>query len=281
VSVAEDTGRSAGEASWLRRIARNMRATIATLLRAPRCHVAYPSRGQLAVYTAIPVASVLGTMAVFDAWSVRHVAYLPISAVGALDHFTDFGLSRFFLLPVGIVMIALAVVDSLSSAAFSRHVLAAWTVRLGFVFTAIALPALFASIVKRLIGRARPLVDGDGVWNYLPLVWRTDHASLPSGHATTAFAALVAIGALFPSARPLMWIYAILIALSRVAITAHFPSDVLAGAIVGATGAYLVRVWFARRRLGFVVGADGAVRPLPGPSMRRIIKAVARSLHAV
>ena len=41
---------------------------------------------------------------------------------------------------------------------FSRGVLAAWAVRLGFVFTAIALPGLFVTIVKRLIGRARPFV---------------------------------------------------------------------------------------------------------------------------
>ena len=74
---------------------------------------------------------------------------------------------------------------------------------------------------------------------------------MPSGHATTAFAALVAIGAIFPQARALMWIYAVLIALSRVVITAHHPSDVIAGAIVGAVGALLVRNWFAARRLGF------------------------------
>ena len=60
---------------------------------------------------------------------------------------------------------------------------------------------------------------------------------MPSGHATTAFAALVAIGAIFPQARALMWIYAVLIALSRVVVTAHHPSDVIAGAIVGAAGA--------------------------------------------
>jgi hypothetical protein len=42
----------------------------------------------------------------------------------------------------------------------------------------------------------------------------------------------------------------------------------------------LVRDWFAGRRLGFAVGSDGAVHPLPGPSARRIIKAVARRLQS-
>ncbi len=73
-----------------------------------------------------------------------------------------------------------------------------------------------------------------------------------------------------------MWIYAVLIALSRVVVTAHYPSDVMAGAIVGAAGAWLVRNWFAARGLGFAVSAGGAVRPMPGPSLRRIVKSLAR-----
>ena len=103
------------------------------------------------------------------------------------------------------------------------------------------------------------------------------YASLPSGHATTAFAALVAIGTLWPRARTVMWIYALLIAASRVVVTAHYPSDVFAGAVVGTVGALMVRRWFALRHLGFSVRPDGAVHQWPGPSLRRI-KAVARGL---
>jgi undecaprenyl-diphosphatase len=153
-------------------------------------------------------------------------------------------------------------------------------VRIGFVFTAIAVPSLFATIIKNLIGRARPFVAGSDVWAYEPFSWHARYASFPSGHATTAFAALVAIGAIFPQARALLWIYAVLIALSRVVITAHHPSDVIGGAIVGAVGAVLVRNWFANRRLGFAVTTDGSVRAMPGPSFRQIIKAVARRLHS-
>ena len=60
-------------------------------------------------------------------------------------------------------------------------------------------------------------------------------------------------------------------------VTAHYPSDVLAGALVGIVGALMVRRWFALRRLGFSLGPDGTVRQWPGPSLRRI-KAVARAL---
>ncbi|MBO0759549.1 MAG: phosphatase PAP2 family protein, partial [Bradyrhizobiaceae bacterium] len=82
-----------------------------------------------------------------------------------------------------------------------------------------------------------------------------------------------------PRARPVLWVYAITIAVSRVIISAHYPSDVVAGAAVGAIGAIFVREWFAARRLGFVVGSDGQVRALPGPSLKRI-KKVAPSIAA-
>jgi undecaprenyl-diphosphatase len=74
-----------------------------------------------------------------------------------------------------------------------------------------------------------------------------------------------------------LWAYALTIALSRVVLLAHFASDVVAGALVGVLGAWLVRDGFAARRLGFVIGRDGSVAALPGPSLRRI-KKVARSL---
>jgi undecaprenyl-diphosphatase len=67
-----------------------------------------------------------------------------------------------------------------------------------------------------------------------------------------------------------------MIGLSRVIITAHHPSDVIAGALLGAAGALLVRDYFAARRLAFKVAADGSVQSMPGPSVHRIIKAVAR-----
>ena len=66
-----------------------------------------------------------------------------------------------------------------------------------------------------------------------------------------------------------MWLYALIIMFSRVVVLAHHPSDVLAGALVGAAGALLVRRWFCARRLGFAV-VGGRVVALPGPSLKRI-----------
>jgi len=156
-------------------------------------------------------------------------------------------------------------------------VLAMMVARLGYVFVAVGLPGLVSTVVKRWIGRVRP--SAAGPFAYEPFSWQPEYASFPSGHATTAFAALVAIGIVFPRARPVLWIYALLIAASRVMVSAHYPSDVIAGAAFGAFGALWVRDWFAVRRLGFLVGPDGLVHTKAGPSRRRT-KQVAGALVA-
>jgi membrane-associated phospholipid phosphatase len=266
--------------SRLRRIDENARGTIATLVRRPRGPVAWPGSAQLVTGTVVVAAVLFIIMFVIDAWSVAQARKLPGNLIVAAQRFTDLGKSGYFLWPTGLVFLALVALNSQVLPRFSRGVIAAFAVRLGFVFAAIALPSLFANIVKNMIGRARPFVAGNDIWAYEPFTWHARYASFPSGHATTAFAALVAIGAIFPQARALMWIYAVLMAFSRVIVTAHHPSDVIAGAIFGAVGAYLVRNWFAARRLGFAVGTDGLVHAMPGPSLRRIIKAVARRPHS-
>jgi membrane-associated phospholipid phosphatase len=274
VSATDQLGeRPPAEHSWPRQIVLNARATLATLFRAPRRPpVAWPDTAKLLLGAAITIVVVIATMFVLDAWSVRQARGLPAALLAAAGRFTDLGKSGYFLWPLGILMLMLAALYSPAMPRFWRGILAAWAVRIGFVFVAIGLPSLLDTIVKNMIGRARPfVVAGPDVWAYEPFTWHPRYASFPSGHATSA---------IFPQARALMWIYAVLIALSRVVITAHHPSDVIGGAIVGAVGAVMVRNWFAARRLGFNVAADGSVLAMPGPSFRRIIKAVARRLHS-
>jgi membrane-associated phospholipid phosphatase len=263
-------------------IVSNARATVSTLFRARRPPpVAWPAPARLLLATAIAIVVLTATAFMLDSWSVRQARGLPADLLRAARGFTDLGKSGYFLWPLGILLLVLVALYSPLVPRFWRGILAAWAVRIGFVFTAIAVPGLFTNIVKHVVGRARPfVVAGPDVWAYEPFSWHARYASLPSGHTTTAFSVLVAIGAIFPQARALLWIYAVLIALSRVMLTAHHPSDVIGGAIVGAVGAVIVLNWFAARRLGFSVAADGSVRAMPGPSFSRIIKAVARRLHS-
>jgi undecaprenyl-diphosphatase len=259
----------------------NIAAWVTFLRRSPRAApVATWWRAVHPGITAGVTVAVVGFMVAFDSWAIAAARKLPLRLIEVFDWLTDFGKSSWFLWPVGLLLIAIPFLAAPSLPRLSRLVLASLSIKLTFLFVAIGLPSLVVSIVKRVIGRSRPFVEGIAdPFLYAPFGWRVEYASLPSGHATTAFAAAVAIGALWPRTRVVMWAYALVIAVSRVVLTAHHPSDVLAGALVGAFGALLVRNWFAARRLGFAPGPEGGIRPLRGPSLRRI-KTVARRLVA-
>ena len=273
------TGRLATRLQWLRG---NVMQYFALFRRKPRgaATPAWRVTRSLAVGAAVAMAVVVAAMLLVDASAIVATKRLPESLVVTFDRITDFGKSVRILVPVALLLAAIAALASPALTHMSRGVLAAIAVRLGFLFAAIGLPGLVVTIVKRLIGRARPLVEGAAdPFLYRPLGWSVQYASLPSGHATDAFAIAAAIGALWPRTRLVMWSYALLIAASRVVLTAHFPSDVVAGAVVGTVGVLIVRDWFAARGLAFSLAPDGTVRPLPGPSLARIRK-VARQVLA-
>jgi undecaprenyl-diphosphatase len=268
--------------TWPRWTLVNVKQALALLVRAPRVRAKpiWRAYARLAIGAVLALVLIAGAMVLCDASATDVARRLPRWIVVPFDEVTDFGKSGWFLWPIGVTLALIAALASPGLAHASRLVLASLSVRLAFLFAAIALPGLFATIIKRLIGRARPFVTEQGdPFLYKPFIWRADYASFPSGHAVTAFAAAVAIGLLWPRLRPVMFLYALIIAVSRVVVVAHHPSDVLAGAFVGTVGTLLVRDWFAARGLGFAVGWDGSVRALPGPSWARI-KRVARALFA-
>ena len=236
--------------------------------RAPMLPAARVALGLLAA------VALIGTAMVFlDAWAFAQAKRLPIWVIDLFNQITDYGKSNWFLWPSGILIIVLAGL-AITAPRWARLTLIALIVRFEFIFVAIGLPGLVVTIVKRFIGRVRP--SALGPFAYFPFSWRPDYAGMPSGHATTAFAAAVVLGALWPRARPVLWLYAIVIALSRVVISAHYVSDVVAGAFVGGFGALIIRNYFAARRLGFAAAPDGTVHALPGPSLRRLKSIAAR-----
>lgn len=267
-------------AGALRSLGRNLAAWFAVLFGKPRRPGRTPGFKALVLahrrQGLLALALILAAMLLVDPLA-PHVKAAPRLVVGVFEDISDLGRSGYILIPVALAMVWIAALLRPGLDRISRAVLAAFVVRLGFVFVAVGLPGLVATIIKRWIGRVRP--SELGPWAYQPLSWRAEWASLPSGHTVTAFAALVAIGAVWPAVRPWLWIYALLIALSRVIVSAHFPSDVIAGAAFGAFGAVLVREWFASRRLGFTAAPDGTVRALPGPSLPRVLRALATAVE--
>jgi membrane-associated phospholipid phosphatase len=269
-------------AMGLRRCAANVATSLARLTRAARFHPRQPwlmDRRRLAMVAAITIAVFLIGLVFIDSAAINAARELPRWLISSFEWVTDFGKSGWFLWPLGILFLALAALPQTLSP-MSRAVAAAVMARVGFLFVAIAVPSLFATVVKNMIGRARPFFGGAAnPYLFDPFHWSPAFASLPSGHATTAFAVLAAFGTLWPRGRTILLIYALVIAASRVVVTAHHPTDVLAGALVGIVGVVLLRRYFALRGLVFAIGPDGILRQKPGPSLRRI-KSVARELLA-
>jgi len=57
--------------------------------------------------------------------------------------------------------------------------------------------------------------------------------SMPSGHTLMAFASAVFLHPRAGKLKLLVWVFAILVSLSRIFIGVHYPSDVLVGALIG------------------------------------------------
>lgn len=75
--------------------------------------------------------------------------------------------------------------------------------------------------------------------------------AFPSGHATTAWVAATLLAYAWPRWRYAVYAAALIVALSRVAVGAHWPLDILAGACLG----YLCG-WLAIRMAGWIGPAE-------------------------
>jgi membrane-associated phospholipid phosphatase len=260
-----------------------IRQSAAQLMRPPshsrRAEAARRAARQILLLTAMLSAAIVVLMCAVD---VPEIILMPPRGTPGLwpvGIVTSFGKAAAVLWLLAGMSFVVALL-SLRRRGISRAQLLGFGLRLQFVFFAVLVPILFGEVVKWIVGRGRPFVGGKAnAFNFEHFAGTQAYASFPSAHSITAFALAFAVAAVWPRARAAMAVYAILIALSRLVLLAHHPSDVVAGALVGVVGAMLVRYWFAARHLAFAIRADGAIVPLAGPSFGRL-KRVAREASA-
>jgi membrane-associated phospholipid phosphatase len=109
-----------------------------------------------------------------------------------------------------------------------------WTRSLLYICTAGAIAIISGDGLKYLLGRYRPIMLFEqnlyGL-HFFSSKWALN--STPSGHTVRAFSLLTALSLLHRRFAVVFLSVATLIGASRVAVTDHYPSDVLFGAFIG------------------------------------------------
>lgn len=211
-------------------------------------------RAVVAVAAAIAVI-VLGGL-IFDARVIAWAHGLPNPVRSFFRWITRFGQSEWLLVPSGVIVIIVSLGDWRR---VSRANAAAWWEIAAFaavLFVVIAASGLVTDIIKPIVGRFRPDYVTPGVFPFAPLSFGGySHYSFPSGHATT-MAAVAAMAGFVPTVVTLPIVVAAgLVAISRVIIEVHFPSDVVGGTLIGlAVGLAILR---GMREAGVVYVARG------------------------
>ena len=144
-------------------------------------------------------------------------------------------LNAFFMLytalgNMGVLWLVLSVVMLCFKKTRKAGAAALFALAIGFVCTNI--------VLKPLVQRTRPWLVVEGL---TALILEGDPHSFPSGHTCASFATACAWRPYLPK----RWgnvavLFAALMGFSRLYVGVHFPSDVLAGALVGCLSAWIV-----------------------------------------
>jgi len=103
---------------------------------------------------------------------------------------------------------------------------------MGFtVLAAMGIATLTGEItIKHIVKRVRPC---NKAFDEYLLIENPPHYSFPSGHTTASFAVAAVIMIMCPTIYTPVVLYAAMISLSRLYLLVHYPTDVLAGIVIG------------------------------------------------
>ena len=133
-----------------------------------------------------------------------------------------------------------------------------WSKRILFILISLSVSGLINMLVKWIAGRHRPInffTNGFFGFDHFHTVYEL--TSFPSGHAVTAFSLAVAVSILFPRTSITAFIIAISIGMTRIILTSHYLSDVIAGAGIGILSTMIVKYIFDRKKIELFQKREG------------------------
>ena len=211
-------------------------------------------------WAAIIISLVVASLLLLDPLVLGVVRQFNPEIRGFFRSFTDLGKAAWILIPSGGAIVLLLALRSRKVGWRKAAAYGYGAQLLAFLFVAVAGASVTGALIKNTLGRARPkLYDELGSFDFHPFAYTADFASFPSGHATTICALAAALAILWPRGRVILFVVAAWIAATRFLIGAHYFSDAVAGGLLGAGFAYLLRERMAVRRWVFEKKADGTI----------------------
>lgn len=211
-----------------------------------------------------------------DAPSYPWIRSLPVEYRHFFSAITDIGKAHWILWSSGLFMIGTMAIDWRNLAFRVRMGLVILWTYLAFIFFTVAASGIIALALKWVLGRPRPkLFEQVGPMGFDFLALQGAYTSFPSGHSTTVAAFAAALCLIFPSWLWLIVVAAFWLAFSRIMVGAHYPSDVIAGTLLGLSVTLWTARYLALRRIGFVLKPGQGIRPaVSARTARRSLSAI-------
>lgn len=159
---------------------------------------------------------------------------LPRPVAGTIKQISKLGLAGYYI--AGFAVAYLVSRFALANAKLTKI--------FAYLSASIIIPGVFCDIMKMIFGRYRPrMLFNEGLYGFHFFTLKSKMWSFPSGHSVTFMGLMVALSLLFPKRWYCFWLVGLAVCCTRVLVTAHFLSDVMVGALIGALGAYFCYAW--------------------------------------
>jgi membrane-associated phospholipid phosphatase len=195
------------------------------------------------ILAIIFISSLLLMILSYYFWDIplaRYCRTLNRSIIDIAEIVTTVGITRWYLIASAVLFVFFTFIY--------RKKLQA--MRSLFVLVSLSVAGIVLNLIKWLAGRNRPINlfnHGYLGFNYFGVGY--EFTSFPSGHAQTIFTVATALAILFPRFGIPLFIIAAAVSATRIILTAHYLSDVIAGALVGIICTLAAKYLFDRKKI--------------------------------